>query len=142
MSLQSLWVATGEREFSVHMFRLVCHTSLLHPSIDGTESFIQTAESSKAAEKVGSSTHGRKSPRAIRLQRTSERKLLPQVSHLTKFPDFTKPDPVLDTKAVTHIPASAKHPYSATVIEYSPYFGASLEKDLPKNGDGRALLQS
>lgn len=137
MPLQNLWVATGRARVS----RLTCSASFAircysTPSVDGTESIVQTAESSKAAEKVGSSTHGRKSPRAVRLQRASERRLLPQVSHLTKFPDFTKPDPVLDTKAVTHIPASAKHPYSATVIEYSPYFGASLEKHLPKNGDG------
>lgn len=92
-----------------------------------------SAESSTTAEKAPSVARVRKSPRALRLQRASERRLLPQLSNVKEFPDFSKPDPVLDNKSVTHIPASAKHPYSATVIEYSPYFGASLQKNLPKS---------
>jgi small subunit ribosomal protein S5 len=137
MSLQSFWAVTGRARLP-RLASLVSSTPRYYstPSGDAAEPATQTAESSKAGENARSSIRGRKSPRAIRLERASERRLLPQVSHLTQFPDFTKPDPVLDTKAVTHIPASAKHPYSATVIEYSPYFGASLEKDLPKSGDG------
>ena len=139
MSL-SIWTATRRARvprlaLSVSS-TLRCYSAL--PIEGTTQSTVQTAESSKAGEKVNPPTRGRKSPRTIRLQRASERRLLPQISHLTQFPDFTKPDSVLDTKAVTHIPASSKHPYSATIIEYSPYFGASLEKELPKSDTNRA----
>ena len=43
------------------------------------------------------------------------------------FPDLTKPDPILDTKVVSHLPPTVKHPYSATVIHHLPRFGSSID---------------
>ncbi|KAF8310955.1 hypothetical protein DL93DRAFT_2083885 [Clavulina sp. PMI_390] len=143
MSLRTLWTSasrvpsTGRAALALKTINT--RSPLSTSSVVGAASEPPSvaAESSTSGEKAVTPSAGRKSPRAIRLQRASERRLLPQVSHLTEFPDFSKPDPVLDTKAVTHVPASPKHPYSATVIEYSPYFGASLQKK-SSSGDSPA----
>jgi len=51
---------------------------------------------------------------------------------MKRFPDLSQPDSLLDSKVVHHLPATPKHPYTATVIQHTPYFGASLDPKASK----------
>ncbi|KAF8342758.1 uncharacterized protein EI90DRAFT_3030105 [Cantharellus anzutake] len=83
--------------------------------------------SSKGVIGLGNGVRSSSSSATSTTPKHSKPKLLPAAEEMTRFPDLTKPDPILDTKVVSHVSPTVKHPYSATIIHHTPRFGSSIE---------------